>query len=361
MAHVKQILFYILTITIILTQADEINEPEFDMLDAKYSLCDDDDEFLSCQYPIGYEYQFRGDVRMTDEQVKAYFENREHLMSKMTTETRGVYNPWTRWPNNEIPVYIDAAYSVSDRAIINQALQRIQSVTCFTFPERTTQTDYIWVQKSSGCWSYVGRIGNAQVLSLADGCVTFGIVMHEFIHAIGYHHMQTARNRDEFVKILWQNIEPGKEHNFEISPTSSGPHVGQNGKPYDYDSIMHYGPTAFASAPGLITIQPLQGNPNIGQRYDMSIDDINEINADFCSHVTTTTSSTTTTTMVAPVGCQKPICTAQNNGEFYPHVIRYMYWRCVNNIAVDYTCGAGLVWNPTSNTCDYNGQAKCAS
>ena len=51
---------------------------------------------------------------------------------------------------------------------------------------RTSQRDYVTVIKDGGCYSYVGRIGGPQKLSLDRGCLyDVGTSMHEFMHAIG--------------------------------------------------------------------------------------------------------------------------------------------------------------------------------
>ena len=59
-------------------------------------------------------------------------------------------------------------------------------------------------------------IGGAQTLSLdpscfrctATGCVS-GTVIHEFLHALGFHHEQSRTDRDDYVTINWDNIQPG--------------------------------------------------------------------------------------------------------------------------------------------------------
>lgn len=53
------------------------------------------------------------------------------------------------------------------------------------FVPRTNQRAYIHIVKGSGCSSSVGRTGNVQSVSLGNGCVYPGIVIHELMHAIG--------------------------------------------------------------------------------------------------------------------------------------------------------------------------------
>lgn len=55
--------------------------------------------------------------------------------------------------------------------------------------------------------------------------------------ALGFFHMQSAYDRDDYVHIKWQNIIAGYEHNFMKYNSSVGSHF--NGT-YDYDSVMHY-------------------------------------------------------------------------------------------------------------------------
>ena len=52
---------------------------------------------------------------------------------------------------------------------------------------RTNEKDYIEVGQFDGCWSYLGKTGGKQRLSLDAGwCMSItAIPIHEFMHALG--------------------------------------------------------------------------------------------------------------------------------------------------------------------------------
>ncbi|HST84829.1 MAG TPA: Dot/Icm T4SS effector Zinc-dependent metalloprotease LegP [Kineosporiaceae bacterium] len=175
-----------------------------------------------------------------------------------------------RWPGALMPYEIDNALPNKQR--VTDAIAHWQAHTNMRFVQRTAANasqypNYVRVFPGDGCWSFVGMQGGRQDLSLADGC-GFGAAVHEFGHAWGLWHEQSREDRDSYITINWQNIEAGREHNFN-QHISDGDDVGA----YDYGSIMHYGAYAF-SKNGQPTIVPKQSGVTIGQRNGLSAGDI---------------------------------------------------------------------------------------
>ena len=59
------------------------------------------------------------------------------------------------------------------------------------------------------CFSAIGRQGGKQRISVGEGCEYKGTVMHEMMHALGFFHEQSRTDRDDYVMVLWWNVEPG--------------------------------------------------------------------------------------------------------------------------------------------------------
>ena len=164
-------------------------------------------------------------------------------------------------------------------------MRKIEEQTSMTlsFKERTTEADWVeFTNTNGGCYSYVGRVGiGSQELSLdrpRNGvtCIDQGIIIHELLHAAGFVHEHSRPDRDKFIKMNYENIEPGKEYAF-IKYDSSLVYLVNI--PYDYYSIMHYRNDAF-SINGNPTIVPLNSTIDtnlMGKRNDLSPSDVKMI------------------------------------------------------------------------------------
>ncbi|XP_067136226.1 meprin A subunit beta-like [Centruroides vittatus] len=183
------------------------------------------------------------------------------------------------WTNRIVPYTLAPHYSDEDKTIILEAMMRIEEISCLTFKEREDEVDYVDIQDGSGCFSFVGRIGGRQILSLHPLCLAdgTGIAIHELLHALGYWHEQNRYDRDDYVKIHEDNIIPKYFINFKKKEKDI---ADLQNLEYDYASILHYGPKMFAVDDTENTITPL--NPEyeevIGQREGLSQLDILRIN-----------------------------------------------------------------------------------
>ena len=71
--------------------------------------------------------------------------------------------------------------------------------------------------------------------------------VHELLHTLGFVHEHTRPDRDDFISINYDNIEPGEEKNFEKRPHGTSDFfekgsVDSKNTPYDVLSLLHYGP-----------------------------------------------------------------------------------------------------------------------
>ncbi len=221
---------------------------------------------------INGEYIYEGDIVFEKDMVsktpqKLVFEEGETPTYKSVGRTGG------RWPNNI--VYYTIANNLPNKARVTNAIAHWESKTALRFVQRTNQNNYVYFRFGSGCSSSVGRVGGRQNITLANGCST-GSTIHEIGHAIGLWHEQSRADRDNWITIQWQNIQSGKEHNFQTYLQR-----GRDGSEYtnslDFGSIMMYGSTAF-SKNGQRTITRKDGSGYSTQRSELSNSDLTGIN-----------------------------------------------------------------------------------
>ncbi|XP_041660577.1 meprin A subunit alpha [Cheilinus undulatus] len=176
-----------------------------------------------------------------------------------------------------IPYILTDSLDLNAKGVILQAFEEYRLRSCVDFKPYEGESSYISFTKLSGCWSYVGDDKVGQNVSIGAGCDTKAVVEHELLHALGFYHEQSRSDRDDYVKIWWDQIEEGKEHNFNKYEDDF---ITDLNTPYDYESIMHYRPLSFNindSIPTITTTIPYF-NDVIGQRLDFSAVDITRLN-----------------------------------------------------------------------------------
>ncbi|KAG9509403.1 hypothetical protein GZH46_02083, partial [Fragariocoptes setiger] len=171
------------------------------------------------------------------------------------------------WPNGQIPFVSQIGMPL----VIQAAMQHIHDTTCIRFVPRTNEQHYITIFPGEGCFSEIGYSGTAaQPLSLAIGCLLKGTVIHELLHAVGFWHLHSRYDRDDYLRVHVQNIRPDMLDQFDKVPQSEGRLFS---KPFDFESIMLYGKHAFARDPRLITMEPKDSRyalPEVARRLSMS-------------------------------------------------------------------------------------------
>ncbi|XP_073514935.1 embryonic protein UVS.2-like [Phyllobates terribilis] len=173
-----------------------------------------------------------------------------------------------------VPLLIDPMYTTYETRLIKAALEEFSTVCCVRFIDRTSETSYINITNTPGCWSYIGRNGYAQPVSLqSTKCLGYGVIQHEVMHALSFNHEHTRPDRDNYVDIMWQYISQVNQGDFQ---KDNGDTLNMA---YNYNSIMHYGSMTFTNTSGKATIIP-KLNPKlfIGQRYGLSGQDVEMIN-----------------------------------------------------------------------------------
>ena len=151
-------------------------------------------------------------------------------------------------------------------------MDTIQRQTCLRFTQRSSLFQWNYIEFRSPltdeCSSYIGRQGGRQIIKLGQGCNNTGIIIHEICHSLGLWHEQSRPDRDYYVRILQNNIQTNKTHNFK---RRSAFEVDYQGTTYDYGSVMHYRKNAFVLPNASVTIEVnnnteyiRQGSPTLG-------------------------------------------------------------------------------------------------
>ncbi|OWF36457.1 high choriolytic enzyme 1-like [Mizuhopecten yessoensis] len=218
--------------------------------------------------PIHQEFKIQGDIVFKYGELAGALQPEPAVHGGLVRKKRKTPQDLTKmWPNAEVLIAFDsrASFSPEERSLFQSALEQWQRKTCVRFRTPTINDihqgrSFIFVQDGKGCSSPLGMnpmretgIFKYQPLTLARPCRTRRIMMHEVGHSLGLIHEQSRSDRDSSVNVMWQNVPVHMRHNFQKFTEQV---TNNRNTPYDYESLMHYGPNAFTTngAPTLRTL-----------------------------------------------------------------------------------------------------------
>jgi hypothetical protein len=168
------------------------------------------------------------------------------------------------WPSHRVPYTYQASFPADLRTKVEKAMADWQQHTQLKFvPKDRTDTRYILFQVASGDACY----WDGQVASVVAECAR-----HEIGHALGLLHEQTRNDRDGFVIVHREDINPRHCSQFLKNTLPIASCGG-----YDFKSIMHYEPYAF-SCNGKVTIEAKGSNKIQYDGYKISDGDYKTVN-----------------------------------------------------------------------------------
>lgn len=206
--------------------------------------------------------------------------------SPKTSAAGSITDSGKLWTGGVVPYTIDAAVTQPDR--ITRALAEWTAKTPLRFVARTNQANWLKFIRPAepyACNSWVGMIGGGQEVNLGDQCSDLAAI-HELGHAIGLWHEQARNDRDQFIRVRFDNVNLPCVQNFDKYLQD-----GKESSPYDYASAMQYYPYAF-SRNGLPTIETLPAGIPIGSGTKLSAIDADAVSRIYGRTATATTIST---------------------------------------------------------------------
>ncbi|MFS4494780.1 M12 family metallopeptidase [Maribacter sp. 2308TA10-17] len=256
---------FVFAMSFMACETDSIsNEPET----AVEEIAVDQETKFITKYFLGDEVKVRleedgtyslagGDTRLFENQLSdtadAFEENPEPQDDRSALALGGGVR---KWPNSTI-VYRISGLSSSVRSELQKSFNEWTSKTNVRFKERTNESNYVTISSS-------GSNSNSGVATLgvngSRGFIRLGtratavVIIHEIGHTLGYIHEQNRSDRDNFVRINFNNIQDNAVDQFFKSNSAS-----LVTSQFDINSTMMYGSYTF-SKNGLPTITDLNGN-----------------------------------------------------------------------------------------------------
>ncbi|KAK6035805.1 astacin [Cooperia oncophora] len=154
---------------------------------------------------------YQSDMVLTEEQAEEIVQDIEDEVAGGNRKSKRQAFKDHRYPNmlwsEGVNYYFHKLASREMRSSFEKGAKLWEQDTCINFTRNPFAKDRIMVFPEDGCWSYVGKLGGEQKLSLGSGCETVSIAAHEIGHALGFFHTMSRHDRDDFITVNKHNIK----------------------------------------------------------------------------------------------------------------------------------------------------------
>lgn len=147
------------------------------------------------------------------------------------------------WPNGLIP-YDLSPLTKEQQTLARRAMQRwMDTGARIAFIPRTSQTEYIYFTGRTDAGNNTSQTGFKSGRRAEINITAFWwkqgewMPAHELGHVLGFHHEHARWDRDQYVRIHYENIKPGRSSDYDWIPQTNWLVSSTS---YDYSSIMHY-------------------------------------------------------------------------------------------------------------------------
>jgi|GEM_PF-4696639 len=197
-----------------------------------------------------------------------YFQLDDMLVPTKSTHAHKMDANVPSWTDGKVFYEFAPDVTVENRQNFVEATEIWTSIANLEFIERTNEVNFIYITNDNKNYATVGMAGGKQTLAMVSWGTQY-VIVHELGHSLGMWHEQMRSDRDDYVTINIDNVDPDQRYNFTKRNTN-------NLADYDYQSVMHYGQFAWTQN-SLPTISVKPGyekyTPILGQTSYISAGD----------------------------------------------------------------------------------------
>jgi len=147
------------------------------------------------------------------------------------------------WPGGVIP-YDISNLTPEQQAIVKRGIQRWMDTRAqISFVPRTNQEEYVFFTGNLTNGNNTSLVGYKKGARAEINITAFWwrqqewMIVHELGHVLGFHHEHQRWDRDDYIRVHYENIKPGRSSDYDMIPRTNWI---VSSTPYDYRSIMHY-------------------------------------------------------------------------------------------------------------------------